>query len=67
MLIKVPKPDDDNETFVVAGNPIKMSNVEDSADRRVPWLGEHTEDILKKELGLSAHEILALRERGVIS
>jgi crotonobetainyl-CoA:carnitine CoA-transferase CaiB-like acyl-CoA transferase len=32
----------------------------------VPWLGEHTDDVLSAELGLSADELAALRADRVI-
>jgi hypothetical protein len=32
----------------------------------VPWLGEHTDDVLRGELGLGADELAALRDSGVI-
>jgi len=32
----------------------------------VPWLGEHNDDILGRELGLDAETLAGLRERGVI-
>ena len=36
-------------------------------ETRVPWVGEHTTELLGAELGLSAAELAGLRERGVIS
>jgi crotonobetainyl-CoA:carnitine CoA-transferase CaiB-like acyl-CoA transferase len=32
----------------------------------MPWLGEHTDEVLADELGLTATEITALRAEGVI-
>jgi formyl-CoA transferase len=32
----------------------------------VPWLGEHTDEVLAGELGLSADRLAALRASGVI-
>lgn len=50
----------------VAGNPIKMSGMEDPTTRPpVPELGEHTAEELTR-LGYDDAEIEALRKRGVI-
>ena len=50
----------------VAGNPIKMSGMEDSTDRPpVPELGEHTESILTN-LGYDEDQIAAMRDQGVV-
>jgi len=37
------------------------------AGRRPPWLGEHTAAVLSAELGMSADQIAALLEAGVIA
>jgi hypothetical protein len=44
-----------------------MSDVAIGPDVRAPWLGEHTDAVLGAELGLSAHELGALRSTGVIA
>jgi crotonobetainyl-CoA:carnitine CoA-transferase CaiB-like acyl-CoA transferase len=49
------------------GNPVKLSNVEDEHEQRVPWLGEHTNEVLQKELGLDDAAVASLADRGVIS
>ena len=48
-------------------SPIKFSDIPDDDLRRVPWLGENTDEVLAEQLGLSADEIAALRDEGVIS
>jgi crotonobetainyl-CoA:carnitine CoA-transferase CaiB-like acyl-CoA transferase len=35
-------------------------------ERRVPWLGEHTDDVLREDLGLSEEELRSLRSDGVL-
>ena len=35
-------------------------------ETRVPWLGEHTDDVLAAELGLDDDELARLRAEGVI-
>jgi crotonobetainyl-CoA:carnitine CoA-transferase CaiB-like acyl-CoA transferase len=32
----------------------------------VPWLGEHTDDVLRDELGVDEAQLAALQDRGVI-
>jgi crotonobetainyl-CoA:carnitine CoA-transferase CaiB-like acyl-CoA transferase len=34
--------------------------------RRAPLIGEHNEEIYKKELGLSAEELMVLKQSGII-
>jgi len=50
----------------VPGNPVKLSDVPDGPDARVPWLGEHTDATLRAELGLDDAEVARLRDAGVI-
>jgi crotonobetainyl-CoA:carnitine CoA-transferase CaiB-like acyl-CoA transferase len=44
-----------------------MSKVADGPETRVPWLGEHTEEVLRGDLALSDDELTRLRSDGVIS
>src|SRR5712671_6063350 len=52
--------------YLTVGNPVKMS---DSITEvlRSPLLGEHTEEILAKELGYSAAEIAEIKASGAIT
>jgi crotonobetainyl-CoA:carnitine CoA-transferase CaiB-like acyl-CoA transferase len=54
------------ETVKVIANPVRLS--ETPVDYRIaaPLLGEHTDALLGERLGLSAAELAALREKGVI-
>jgi formyl-CoA transferase len=54
------------EAVVVPGNPVKMSRVTDGPDTRLPWLNEHTDEVLSKDLGLTDDELSSLRSKGVI-
>jgi formyl-CoA transferase len=66
MLVEVPRTDDVAEPVLVPGNPVKMSAVADGPETRVPWLGEHTDEVLGAELGLDAGRLAALRASGAI-
>jgi len=67
MLVEVPRPNGDGPPVLVPGNPIKMSRLADGPDFMVPWLGQHTDDVLSAELGLDPAEITQLRDEGVIA
>jgi len=54
-------------TIKIAGNPIKMSTLEDPHSRKsAPDIGEHNLEIYSRFLGLSAAEIEQLKKTGVI-
>ncbi|MFD0690695.1 CaiB/BaiF CoA transferase family protein [Actinomadura fibrosa] len=67
MLVEVPRTDGVEQPVLVPGNPVRMSAAPVPAERRPPWLGEHTDAVLADELGLSAAELKALRGDGVIA
>ncbi len=67
MLVEIPRTDGVGQPVLVPGNPVKMSAVAAGAERRPPWLGEHTAAVLSAELGLTAAEIDALHSDGVIA
>ena len=48
-------------------NPIKLSAVAEGPDTRVPWLGEHTAEVLGDVLGLGDVDLDALVADGVVS
>lgn len=50
----------------LVGSPVKYSEAEPGIRTPPPTLGEHTVQVLE-ELGMSKHEIQALRVEGVIS
>lgn len=68
MLVEMPRTDGDGTEppVLVPGNPVKLSKVAEGPETRVPWLGEHTDEVLAAELGLSAERLTELRESGVI-
>ena len=67
MLVEMPRSDDVDEPVLVPGNPVKMSRVAEGPETRVPWVGEHTEEVLRAELGLSDDELAALRAAAVVT
>ena len=52
--------------YLSVGNPIKMSDSITEV-KRSPLLGEHTEEILAKELGYTAAEIAEIKTSGAIT
>ena len=38
--------------MLVPGNPVKLSKMTEGPETRVPWVGEHTAEVLESELGL---------------
>jgi formyl-CoA transferase len=52
--------------YLTVGNPVKMSDSITDV-KRSPLLGEHTEEILSKELGYSAKEIEQIKASGAIT
>lgn len=67
MAVEVPRTDGVEEPYLVPGNPVKLSKMTEGPETRVPWVGEHTEDVLRSELGMTTDELLALRDEGVIT
>lgn len=64
MLVNIPhplKPD-----FVTVGSPIKLSGTPVEYLRPAPMLGEHTDEVLKRQLGLDDAQLAGLKSRGVI-
>ncbi len=55
------------QPVLIPGNPIKMSKVAEGPETRVPWIGEHTSEVLERELGLGDEELAELRAAGAIS
>jgi formyl-CoA transferase len=67
MLVEMPRTDGVDEPVLVPGNPVKLTNVAEGPETRVPWLGEHTDEVLTAELGLTEDRLAQLREDGVIA
>jgi len=54
-------------SYLVPGSPIDFGAFSREPPRRAPLLGEHTDEILSQDLGLSDIEISRLRETGVVA
>lgn len=67
MLVEVPRTDGVDEPLLIPGNPVKLSRMAEGPETRMPWVGEHSSEVLVDELGLDAGELAALRDAGVIS
>ena len=50
----------------VIANPVRLSETPVAYRLPPPTLGEHTEAVLVERLGLSAADVAALREKGVV-
>ncbi len=66
MVIEMERTDDVVAPVVTPGNPVKLSRMDEQPDTRVPWLGEHTDAILKQELSLDDATLTTLRNEGII-
>ncbi len=53
--------------FQVPGSPLNFSAFEREPPVRAPLLGEHTDEILSQDLGLSDEEIGRLRDTGIVA
>lgn len=60
MIVEIEQPGS-NETISIAGVPIKMTKTPGGVHQRGPYLGEHTDEILRRA-GLTAAEIEALKK-----
>jgi len=65
MRVAMPFPGSEKGEIEVIGNPIKLSETPVEYRRPPPRVGEHSAEVLA-ELGLSAEEIAALHDQGVV-
>lgn len=67
MLVEMERSDGVADPVLIPGNPVKLSKMTEGPETRIPWLGEHTEEVLAAELGLDTDRIAALRDAGVVN
>lgn len=67
-LVAMPRCDPgDGPPVLAPGNPVRMTRLAVGPDTRVPWLGEHTDEILAAELGFDSARLASLRSSGTIT
>jgi crotonobetainyl-CoA:carnitine CoA-transferase CaiB-like acyl-CoA transferase len=66
MLVEMERTDGVAQPVLIPGNPVKMSAVAEGPETRVPWVGEHTVEVLQEELGLDDEELARLAKDGAI-
>lgn len=67
MLVELPRTDGVEQPVLIPGNPVKLSKMAEGPESRVPWVGEHTDEVLRAELGLDDDDLRSLRDDAVIS
>jgi crotonobetainyl-CoA:carnitine CoA-transferase CaiB-like acyl-CoA transferase len=67
MLVEMARTDGVDRPVIVPGNPVKLSKMAEGPETRVPWVGEHTDEVLRHELGLGDDELETLAGDGVIA
>jgi len=66
MLVEHPRTDGVEQPVLIPGLPVKFAEVTEGPESRVPWLGEHTDEVLARELGLGPAELASLGAKGVL-
>ena len=66
MVVEIPNTAG-GDPVLTPGNPIKMTKMADGPETRMPWVGEHTDELLSTELGLDEAAIAELRDKGVVA
>jgi formyl-CoA transferase len=66
MLVELPRTDGVAQPVLIPGNPVKLSKMAEGPERRVPWHGEHTDEVLRTELSVDDEELASLRAAGAI-
>jgi formyl-CoA transferase len=65
MIVEIPA-NSPTGVIRVHGNPIKLSESPEGPADKWPSIGEHTDEVLRDDLGLDDRELARLREAGVI-
>ncbi|MDH0291256.1 CoA transferase [Pseudomonas sp. GD04087] len=64
MLVEIPHAQ--NPAFRMVGSPLKLSATPVEYQRPAPMLGEHTDEVLKRRLGIDDARLAQLKAEGVI-
>ena len=67
MIVEMERTDGVADPVLIPGNQVKLSAVAEGPETRIPWVGEHTTEVLQAELGLSGVELDQLRADGVVT
>jgi crotonobetainyl-CoA:carnitine CoA-transferase CaiB-like acyl-CoA transferase len=65
MIVEMERPDG-GRPVLTTGNPVKIAGVPEREMGRWPVLGEHTDEVLRAELGLDDDDLAKLRDVGAI-
>jgi formyl-CoA transferase len=65
MLVEMERTDGVAQPVLIPGNPVKLSGTADGPETRIPWVGEHTDAVLR-EAGLDDDEVAQLHADGAI-
>ena len=53
-------------TITYPGGFVKISDAECGIRVRAPLIGEHNDEVYKKEMGMSAEDMVIMKQRGII-
>ncbi len=67
MLVELPRTDGVEQPVLIPGNPVKMTKMAEGPETAPPLVGEHTEEVLRADLGLDDAALTKLRDAGVIN
>lgn len=67
MIVPITSTDGRTEPVLAIGNPVKLSGMIEEVVTGTPRVGQHTDEVLGNELGLSRAEIDQLRARGAVA
>ena len=67
MIVEMERTDGVEQPVLIPGNPVKLSAVAEGPETRIPWVGEHTFEVLHAELGLDDDELARLVKDGAIT
>jgi formyl-CoA transferase len=67
MIVEMDRTDNVGAPLLTPGNPVKLSMMSEGPETRVPWVAEHTDQILHDELGFGAEELARWRKLGAIA